>query len=231
MKKIAGVIAMLVLLSGCTTTPQGKSIDRSNYVDLGSTAVALASNSNVVEANPLGLALIPLKMSMGYMIEKKYGDNCADMSFMAGGLNSVFYGAAANNLLLAASASGVVAPVVGVAVGIGYYVFREDIEPSTYECIPQDGPMRSFALSYASGDVDGVVGSFAPNGVDGDDVGHEAIRKAYEDLFSTSTNRRLWFINGTRIVAEVDGLFYHYDYTVDIVDNKITILTYEGVEI
>jgi len=226
MRLAAGLVG--AVLTGCTVTPQGQSVDRANYVDLASTAAALANGAS--EANPLGLALIPIKTFMGYGVEKMYPNDCLARSQIAASTNSIYYGAAANNLVLAASASGAVAPVVGLAVGITYYMLRETIEPSVFECIPADGPMRSFAIAYAEGDVEGIVSSFAVGGVDGDSVGHAAIAADYEAFFATTSDRRMVFANDSQVQTEVDGMYVFYNYTADIVDGKITNLQYEEVQ-
>jgi len=222
-RTIAAAVAVAAL-TACTTTPQGKSIDRANYVDLASTAAALANGAS--EANPLGIALIPIKTFMGYGVEKMYPNDCLARAQIAAPANSIYYGAAANNLALAASASGVVAPVVGLTVGIAYYLMRDTIEPSVFECLPSDGPMRSFAIAYAEGDVEGVVNSFTVDGVDGDSVGHEAIAADYEAFFATTSDRRMVFANDSQVQTEVDGTYTFYDYSADIVDGKIASLTY-----
>ena len=224
MKALAAIAAAAVL-TGCTVTPQGKSIDRANYADMASTAVALVADSSAVEANPLGLALIPIKMAAGYVVEWKYEDDCYKRAQAAGVLNSFYYGATVNNLAVAASVSGPAWPIVlGIAAGITYHVYRDQLEPGVYECVPAE--MQEFATAYAAGDLDGVVEAFTVDGVDGDNVGHAEIRAAYAALFASSTERRLLFTDSTTVVADVDGRYHHYQYTVEIVDGKIAALNY-----
>lgn len=123
----------LLLLTACTTTPQGKSVDRANYADIGSTALALTVQSNASELNPLGYYLLPLKLGMGYGIEQ-VNYPCEDKAGAVGILNTIFYGAAGNNLMVAAGIGLPYAPLVGVAIGIGYAIKKEDIEPETFNC-------------------------------------------------------------------------------------------------
>ena len=229
-KKTLVALAVSGALVGCTTTPQGKSIDRANYVDLASTAAALANGAS--EANPLGLALIPIKTFMGYGVEKMYPNDCLARSQIAASANSIYYGAAVNNIAIAAGSSGALAPVVGLAAGVTYYMLRDTIEPSVFECLPEDGPMRSCAIAYAQGDVEGIVASFAPGGSDGDTVGLEAIRASYEVFFANTGRRRMVFANDSQVQTEVDGMYTLYDYSATVVDGKITILTYtEATEV
>jgi len=124
----------LLFLTACTTTPQGKSLDRSNYADLASTAVALTVNSNAYEANPLGYALIPLKLSMGWAVERVYED-CHNRADFVGMANTVFYGLSANNLAVAAGAVLPWSLLIGGAVGYWYYWHGYHLEPDdVWEC-------------------------------------------------------------------------------------------------
>ena len=86
--------------------------------------------------------------------------------------------------------------------------------------------MRSFAIAYAEGDVEGIVSSFTVDGVDGDSVGHEAIEASYEAFFAATSDRRMVFANDSQVQTEVDGTYTFYDYSADIVDGKIASLTY-----
>ena len=125
------LVCMLVLLVGCGTTPQGKSIDRSNLADLGTTAIALSAGG--VEANPLGLALIPAKLAMGYVVDTTYHDNCLARQQAATIFNTIYYGVSFNNLAVAVGASS--APIVGLVGGFVYYWFKESLEPrEVYKC-------------------------------------------------------------------------------------------------
>ncbi len=229
MNKILTAGLVGAVLTGCTVTPQGKSVDRANYADMASTALALTVNSGASEANPLGLALIPLKVSMGYVLEKKYPDNCFARASGAQVLNSVFYGATVNNLAIAASASGAVPIVLGVAAGVAYYNMRYTLEPEVYECMPESGPMRTLAIAYAKGSVEGVEEAFAEQGVDAGVVGRGAIGESYGALFATSDVRRMWFLNGDTIVTQVDDHYTKYNYKVTVVDGEITDLEYTQV--
>ena len=123
-------LALVALLTACTTTPQGDAIARGQVVDLISTGLALTVDG-ATEANPLGLALIPLKLSAGWAIET-YLEECEERSDAAYVLNTLSYAFAANNLAVLAGWS--VAPYVGLVGGIAYWLFHEDIEPEAYSC-------------------------------------------------------------------------------------------------
>ena len=224
----AGLVG--AVLTGCTVTPQGQSVDRANYADMASTAMALVSDSGASEANPLGLALIPIKLSMGYVLEKSYPDNCYTRATGTRVLNSVFYGATANNLAIVATASGVVPVALGIAAGIAYYNMAFTLEPAAYECMPSAGPMRTLAIAYAEGSVEGVEEAFAEQGSDLGVVGRKAIGESYGALFATSSERRMWFLNGDTIVTQVDDYYTKYNYKVTVVDGEITDLQYEEAQ-
>ena len=124
------ILALVVLLTACTSTPQGKAIDRAQYADIASTLVA-QTVEGAAEANPLGLAVLPIKLFVGYLIETKL-DKCSDRVDAADVLNTGSYAFTANNLAVLAGVSG--APLVGIAGGLIYWLFKEDLEPETYFC-------------------------------------------------------------------------------------------------
>lgn len=173
-------VVLALLLTACTTTPQGKSIDRSNYADLGSTAIALSQGA--AEANPLGAALIPIKLGMGYGIERHWADNCIARAELAQMFNAIYYGATANNLLVATSVSA--APIVGIVAGIAYYNNNERIEPDTFSCIPDIDSLEAFAKAYSEGNSKAISAAFAPNAITSDSVGIEAIEADYAQFFA-----------------------------------------------
>ena len=126
------LILFMVALAGCTTTPQGKSIDRAQYTDMATTGIALAFVEGATEANPLGVALIPIKTLMGWYIERNYG--CEDRVRYANASNSITYAAAANNIAVIAGGAGAAPLAIGAVAGLVYYSYHEDIEPETFKC-------------------------------------------------------------------------------------------------
>lgn len=126
--KVAVIALSLLLLSACTTTPQGKSLDRANYADMASTAIALTVNDNAAEANPLGYWLIPLKLGFGWAIEQKFED-CQERAYITGKANSIFYGLSGNNLAVAAGVTLPWSLMVGGAVAYWYYWHGYHLEP------------------------------------------------------------------------------------------------------
>ena len=122
---------LLLILTACASSPQGDSVDIGNAADVGSTALALTVVEGASEANPLGLALIPLKFGAGWFLDKTITD-CSERAKAAGMMNTASWGFVANNLALVAGAS--VAPVIGLVGGAVYYLYRKDIEPETYDC-------------------------------------------------------------------------------------------------
>ena len=119
-------IVLLVLcltLTACATTPPGKSMERGHYADMLSTAIALSVNPDARELNPLGYALIPLKMMFGSYFEDR---PCEEAAYLAKISNTITYGASANNLAVAVSISS--APVVGVLTGFLYWFWLVNYE-------------------------------------------------------------------------------------------------------
>lgn len=175
----------LLLLIGCTVTPQGKSVDRSNAADLASTGLAYATEAGV-EANPAGAVLIPLKLGMGYLAESNM-DNCIDRATFAKWSNTFYYGATVNNLAVVAGASA--APVVGLAAGVAYYFNRERIEPRTFSCIPDHPALDKYAEGYEQRDAQLLASAFTEDAVTPWGVGHDEIKQAYQskvfDLYPT----------------------------------------------
>jgi len=128
-QRIAALIVLLAI-AGCTTTNQGKSIDRGQYSDMATTFLALTVTT-ATESNPLGLALIPLKMGIGNYVEGA-SRNCEERTQAAKILNTLSYGFSGNNLAVALGASQ--APAVGVVVAMIYLAKHKEIEPDTYDC-------------------------------------------------------------------------------------------------
>ena len=202
----AHILAFIVWvpLSGCTTTPQGKSLDRSNYADLGSTALGLSQGA--VEANPFGAILIPFKLGMGYLAENAYQDDCVARADFAGTTNSFFYGASANNLVvaggLALGMNPVAAPLVGIAGGIAYWFKKEELEPETYAC-HGEGPLSVYVAAYNDGNADSVADSFIPMALTTDAVGRSQIASDYAEIFSNQEYRM-------QVITQGDGMAYVY---------------------
>lgn len=117
-------LALCLFLAACATTPQGRSIDRSNTVDLGTTVAALMSGA--VEQNPLMPYIIPGKWLMGRYIDTK---PCEERVRVVGLMNPVFYFASANNIAASLGAAASVSLPVGIAGGLAYWVMRERVEP------------------------------------------------------------------------------------------------------
>jgi len=123
------VCAILLLLTACSSTPQGQSIDRANYVDMSTTAAALMEGAT--EANPLMPWIIPVKWGMGRYVD---GLPCGDRMTVARVFNGLTYGVSANNVAIMAGASSSVALPIWAAVGIAYWVWADDLEPAVFEC-------------------------------------------------------------------------------------------------
>ncbi len=123
-------LVLVALLAACTTTPAGEAIDRGQYADMASTLAGLTVEG-AAEANPVGLAVIPVKLFVGYLIETKL-EKCSDRGDAAYVMNTFAYGFTANNLAVLAGVSA--APYVGLAGGILYWWFQEDLDPEIYEC-------------------------------------------------------------------------------------------------
>jgi hypothetical protein len=198
----------LALLVGCTTTPEGKRIDYANYADLGSTALALATDAGT-EANPLGAALVPLKLGMGYWVEEHY-ELCWDRQRFARIVQPFYYGAAANNLAVVAGA-GSSAPIVGIAAGVALWYLQPEMQ-----CLAESDAGQLLGRAYEEGDVSYLYEAFSEDAVetsqDGTIMGREAIIEGYAEFFEASKGRKLWFMTPTLLTAEVDGRWYNYYY-------------------
>lgn len=216
--------ALVVLSTGCTSTPQGKAIDRANIADVASTGVALAAGAS--EGNPVGLALAPIKGFMGYAAEKMYPKNCIARAHLAGVAGTVYYGATVNNLVVAAGASA--GPVAGLGAAIVYYFFKEKIEPGVYSCIPEEKALEQFAEMYSKGDAQALSEAFTQDAVTTDATGRDAIRKDYESFFSGNSERWVkwrWYDPKTgqgEMWAYVDGRGGPYQVTITLKDGLIS---------
>lgn len=109
------VLFVALFLGACATTQQGQSVERFQYADITTTAIAL-TNSNVSEANPLGLYLLPIKVLAGKLVDKL---PCEDRRSVASGINGVTGMAVANNLLVIAGVSNPL--LFGILIGSGVW--------------------------------------------------------------------------------------------------------------
>ena len=62
------ITALTPFLSGCASTPAGKSVARAQYADMASTGIALARGAS--EANPLGASLLILKPLLPLAVDR-----------------------------------------------------------------------------------------------------------------------------------------------------------------
>lgn len=114
------VLTLVLTMVGCASTPDGKRIDRAQIADGVSTAAGLALVDGAVEANPLGLALIPAKAAAGKVVET-YVEDCRKRQQWVRGINAPTYGAVANNVAVILGLSS--APLIGVLTA-AYYFFN-----------------------------------------------------------------------------------------------------------
>lgn len=132
------VIVGAGILSACAVSPMGKSIDRSNIADIASTGLALTLNTAAQEANPIFYygwpIVIPMKLYMGRFVETREGV-CAGYWKQARGINSIIYGASANNMAIVFGVVSSAAIPIGIAAGVLYYAFIDKIEPEYNECV------------------------------------------------------------------------------------------------
>jgi hypothetical protein len=110
---------LLVALAGCSTTDtlRGRAVS-AQLADVGSTALALAQ-PGVYEMNPLGAAVLPIKVGVVLWAETKPPD---ERIFTHRLLSAYGWGAAVSNICtagVAASAGATALPclVLGIAVG------------------------------------------------------------------------------------------------------------------
>lgn len=125
------ILVMIVLLTGCATTDQGKSVERAQWADIGSTAWALTQDG-LTEGNPLGAAVLPVKLGLGWYTEH-YIKSCKKRAEFARKANSVTYGFTANNLLRIAGI-GDAALAGGLITGIVYWIYYKSLEPNAFTC-------------------------------------------------------------------------------------------------
>ena len=124
------LLLLLPLILSCTTTPQGKSIDGAQWSDFLITKVALAKGAT--ELNGAYPYIIPVKLSMGYVVEKVYPDDCEIRANITAVANTITWGAVFSNAVVLAC--GTFNPLFIVVGGATYYIFKDKIEPDVYNC-------------------------------------------------------------------------------------------------
>ena len=114
----------VIFLGACASTPEGQSVDRAQYADLGSTAVALSQGA--VEANPLMPYLLPVKLIAGQLVDD---EPCDTRIAVSKSVNSLTWGAVANNLAVAVGSTA--APAIGAIGGLAYlFALDKGCEPT-----------------------------------------------------------------------------------------------------
>lgn len=203
------LLLIVVLLAGCATTEQGKEANRAQLADIGSTGLALTLSETAVEANPAGLYILPLKLGTGWIIDTTLPHDCMRRAAYATTVGIVGYGAAANNLAIAAGVSS--APIIGLVGAVGYGVWKWRKLHTGYDCIPDD--LKAFADAYRAGDAEQMTNVFAEDGMLilpwAAYVGHDSIRALYTEWFGMTRSRTFWALNwdGERglVNIKVDG--------------------------
>lgn len=166
------------VLSGCAQTPAGKSVERAQYADLVSTGAALANGAR--EMNPLGISLVAIKPLIGRYAVDKRDIECRTMRNTIQLINPVFYGAATNNLAVAA---GLAHPLgfglVGALVYASWY-------PDAIDCdAPHDVQMivAGFVGAYNAQDAKSVAALFSEDAKTASAEHRPHIEWAYAELF------------------------------------------------
>lgn len=134
MRRLLAVIAF-AMLAGCAGTPSLKARAIGGQAgDLASTAIALAQ-PGTMEANPLGLALIPLKISFFHWAESEPYPRRIYMHRL---LSAYGWGATASNLCtaaVAASAGATAVPclLLGIAAGWWDWKYTEGTDKERFD--------------------------------------------------------------------------------------------------
>ena len=107
------IVIVLALVSSACTTEYGKSVAIGQGADIATTAIGLSQS--LAEANPLGVALLPIKYGV-----TKYADTlpCVQGVKIEKVVNSVTYGASGLNIAVIAGLN----PVVGLVIGAGTFI-------------------------------------------------------------------------------------------------------------
>lgn len=107
------LLAIVVMGLTACATQYGKSIATAQTADVASTGAGLAAGLS--EANPLGLALLPVKAAITYWAD---GQPCDVGRQAEKGINTVTYAAVGNNIALMIGLN----PIAGVVVGAGSFL-------------------------------------------------------------------------------------------------------------
>lgn len=108
---ILTTLATLSLL-GCASDP-GRSIAVAQGADIGSTAIGLSQG--FAEANPLGLVVLPVKLSLAGWADDQ---PCTEAAKAEKIINSITYTAVGNNVALLAGIN----PAAGAAIGLTMFL-------------------------------------------------------------------------------------------------------------
>ena len=180
-------------LSGCAQTPQGKSVERAQYADLGSTAAAIAQGAS--EANPLGVSLLVIKPMIGKVVDGR-DIHCTTMKNTVQLINGVTYAAVANNLAIAAS---LVNPLAwGLVGGLAYAAWY----PDAIDCASPDdvqAMMLAFVDAYNQQDAEALGLCFAEDAITPFAHHRPHIQWVYSEMFRLHEH----------YILEVDGPYLH----------------------
>jgi hypothetical protein len=117
------VLVLTLLITGCASTPAGKSVARAQYLDIASTGIALAVAKNSSEANPLGVGLLVLKPLFPLAVDRA-NLPCNQLNNTVRVINAITYGAVTNNISVAI---GLASPLaIGVVGGLIYAYWYPD---------------------------------------------------------------------------------------------------------
>jgi hypothetical protein len=117
------VLVLTLLITGCASTPAGKSVARAQYLDITSTGIALAVAKNSSEANPLGVGLLVLKPLFPLAVDRA-NLPCNQLNNTVRAINAITYGAVTNNISVAI---GLASPLaIGVVGGLIYAYWYPD---------------------------------------------------------------------------------------------------------
>lgn len=117
------ITALTPFLSGCASTPAGKSVARAQYADITSTGIALTVAKGSSEANPLGVGLLVLKPLFPLAIDRA-NLPCHQINSTVRVINAITYGAVTNNISVAI---GLASPLaIGVVGGLIYAYWYPD---------------------------------------------------------------------------------------------------------
>lgn len=117
------VLVLALLITGCASTPAGKSVARAQYADIASTGIALTVAKGASEANPLGIGLLVLKPLFPLAVDRA-NLPCEHLDNTVRIINSITYGAVTNNLSVAI---GLASPLaIGVVGGLIYAYWYPD---------------------------------------------------------------------------------------------------------